>query len=103
MGTEKRQQASGLLGVPPTAFLPGPRASRSIRNRRVPSAGELPDVRRIARSWAAPGHSHWTLRWLRHIFDLLAGKVVELGVVDSISHETVHRTPRRTRSSPGKR
>lgn len=31
------------------------------------------------------GHDHWTLR-------LLAGKLVELSVVDSISHETVRRT-----------
>lgn len=35
---------------------------------------------------AAPhGHDHWTLR-------LLAGKLVELGVVETISHETVRTT-----------
>jgi transposase len=35
---------------------------------------------------AAPnGHAHWTLR-------LLAGKLVELGVVETISHETVRST-----------
>jgi transposase len=35
---------------------------------------------------AAPaGHEHWTMR-------LLAGKLVELGIVESISHETVRLT-----------
>ena len=39
---------------------------------------------------AAPdGHEHWTLR-------LLAGKLVQLGVVDAISHETVRRTLKKT-------
>ena len=31
------------------------------------------------------GYANWSLR-------LLAGKIVELGIVDSISHETVRRT-----------
>ncbi len=31
------------------------------------------------------GHEHWTLR-------LLAGKMVELGVVERVSHETIRRT-----------
>jgi transposase len=31
------------------------------------------------------GHEHWTLR-------LLAGKMVELGIVESVSHETIRRT-----------
>ena len=35
------------------------------------------------------GFSNWTLR-------LLAGKVVELGIVDSLSHETVRRTLKKT-------
>lgn len=38
----------------------------------------------IACSTAPDGHAHWTLR-------LLAGKAVELGFVDSISHETVRK------------
>ncbi len=39
---------------------------------------------------AAPeGHEHWTLR-------LLAGQLVQLGVVDAISHETVRRTLKKT-------
>jgi len=36
------------------------------------------------------GHEHWTLR-------LLAGKLVELEVVDSISYETIRRTLKKTR------
>jgi transposase len=36
------------------------------------------------------GHEHWTLR-------LLAGKMIELAVVDSISYETVRRTLKKTR------
>jgi transposase len=40
-------------------------------------------------SQAPEGHAHWTLR-------LLAGKLVALEVVDSISHETVRRTLKKT-------
>jgi Homeodomain-like domain len=36
-----------------------------------------------------PGFANWTLR-------LLARKVVELGIVDSVSHETVRRTLKKT-------
>jgi transposase len=38
---------------------------------------------------APEGHAHWTLR-------LLAGRLVQLGVVDTISHETVRRTLKKT-------
>lgn len=38
---------------------------------------------------APEGHEHWTLR-------LLAGKLVELGVVDTVSYETVRRTLKKT-------
>jgi transposase len=40
-------------------------------------------------SEAPEGHERWTLR-------LLAGKLVQLGVVDTISHETVRRTLKKT-------
>lgn len=40
-------------------------------------------------SKAPEGHEHWTLR-------LLAGKLVQLGVVDSVSYETVRRTLKKT-------
>lgn len=40
-------------------------------------------------STAPKGHEHWTMR-------LLAGKLVELGIVESISHETVRLTLKKT-------
>ena len=40
-------------------------------------------------SKAPEGHEHWTVR-------LLAGKLVELGIVESISHETVRLTLKKT-------
>lgn len=40
------------------------------------------------------GQAQWSLR-------LLADKVVELGYVESISHETIRRVLKKTRSSPG--
>ena len=41
------------------------------------------------------GHDHWTLR-------LLAGKVVELKLVSSMSHEGVRKRLKKTLSSPGR-
>jgi transposase len=41
------------------------------------------------------GHARWTLR-------LLAGKAVELGFTDSMSHETVRRMLKKTTSSLGR-
>jgi len=38
---------------------------------------------------APEGHGHWSLR-------LLAGKLVQLGVVDTVSHETVRKTLKKT-------
>ena len=48
----------------------------------------------LACSPAPDGHDHWTLR-------ALAGKVVELGLVESLSHETVRLRLKETRSSRG--
>jgi transposase len=52
----------------------------------------------IALSCSAPpaGHARWTLR-------LLAQKAVELEYVESISHETVRRTLKKTNSKLGKK
>jgi len=50
----------------------------------------------LACSQAPEGRSRWTLQ-------LLADRLVELAVVDSISDETVRRTLKKTRSSPGAR
>ena len=49
----------------------------------------------LACSPAPDGHDHWTLR-------LLAGKAVELGVVDSISHEGIRKRLKKTNSSRGR-
>ena len=48
----------------------------------------------LACSPAPEGHEHWTLR-------LLASKVVELGLVESLSHETVRLRLKKTPSSRG--
>jgi len=50
----------------------------------------------IACSKPPKGRSRWTLR-------LLADKAVELNVVDSISHTTIHRILKKIRPSPGRR
>ncbi len=48
----------------------------------------------LACSQAPQGRSRWSLR-------LLADRLVELGVVESVSHMTVSRTLKKTNSSPG--
>ena len=48
----------------------------------------------LACSPAPDGHDHWTLR-------ALAGKAVELGLVESLSHETVRLRLKKPRSSRG--
>ena len=65
------------------------------RRRKLDDRGEAHLIA-LACSSAPEGHDHWTLR-------LLAGKVVELGLAASMSHEGVRRRLKKTRSSPGKR
>ena len=50
----------------------------------------------LACSPVPDGHDHWTMR-------ALAGKVVELGLVESLSPETVRLRLKKTRSSQGSR
>lgn len=50
----------------------------------------------VACSDPPEGRTRWTLR-------LLAGRLVELGVVEEISHETVRRTLKKTTRNPGRR
>ena len=63
--------------------------------RRTPPVEKLLSGEQEARIIATrlgsppPGYAHWTLR-------LLARKVVELGIVDSVSSETVRRTLKKT-------
>ncbi len=57
---------------------------RPGQKRKLDGRGEAQLVA-TACSKAPLGHEHWTMR-------LLAGKLVELGIVESISHETVRLT-----------
>lgn len=57
---------------------------RPGQRRKLDGRGEAQLIA-TACSQAPEGHDHWTIR-------LLAGRLVELGVVDSISHETVRLT-----------
>lgn len=57
---------------------------RPGQRRKLDGRGEAQLIA-TACSQAPEGHDHWTMR-------LLAGKLVELGVVESISHETVRTT-----------
>ena len=50
----------------------------------------------LACSPAPEGHAHWNLR-------LLADRMVELGVVESLSHEAVRQHLKKTSSSRGRR
>jgi hypothetical protein len=70
-----------------------PLPSKRVYQRKLDGKGE---AQLIAMACSAPpeGYAHWTLR-------LLAGTMVELEYVDSISHETVGQVLKKTRSSPG--
>ena len=69
------------------------RAPRRVYTRKLDGEQE---ARLIALTCSEPpaGHARWTLR-------LLADKLVELAVVETVSHETVHRVLKKTRSSRG--
>ena len=62
---------------------------RPGQKRKLDGRGEATLIA-TACSMVPEGHEHWTLR-------LLAGKMVELAVVDSISYETIRRTLKKTR------
>ena len=64
------------------------------RYRKLEDRGEAHLIA-LACSPAPEGHDHWTLR-------LLAGKVVELGLASSLSHETVRLHLKKTSSSHGR-
>jgi transposase len=63
------------------------------KSRRLDGAGEARLVA-VACSAAPAGRVRWTLQ-------LLADKLVELGVTDSVCPETVRQTLKKTNSSPG--
>ncbi len=64
------------------------------RYRKLDYRGEAHLIA-LACSPAPPGHDHWTLR-------LLAGKVVELGLASSMSHEGIRHRLKKTLSSRGR-
>ncbi len=64
------------------------------RHRKLDDLGEAHLIA-LACSEPPAGHDHWTLR-------LLAGKVVELGLAPSLSHETVRLHLKKTPSSRGR-
>jgi transposase len=65
------------------------------RHRKLDDRGEAHLVA-LACSPAPEGHERWTLR-------LLAGKVVELGLASSMSHEGVRKRLKKTPSNRGRR
>ena len=75
---------------------------RALRDRRQANQHRKLDDRgeahlvALACSPAPEGHERWTLR-------LLAGKVVELGLASSMSHEGVRKRLKKTLSSRGRR
>ncbi len=70
-----------------------PRPSPQVRLRRLDGVAEARLVA-LACSPAPRGQKRWTLR-------LLADRLVALQVVDSVSHETVRQTLKKTTSSLG--
>ena len=84
--TKRRYSEEGLDGV----LHDHPQANRY---RKLDDRGEAHLIA-LACSDAPEGHDHWTLR-------LLAGKVVELGLVAALSHEAVRLRLKKTPSSPG--
>ncbi len=92
--TKRRYAEEGLDGV----LHDHPQANRY---RKLDDRGEAHPVSSTGQALIAlacgdapEGHDHWTLR-------LLADKVVELGVVESLSYETVRLRLKKTPSSPG--
>ena len=65
------------------------------RRRKLDDRGEAHLIA-LACSPPPEGHDHWTLR-------LLAGRVVELGLAPSMSHEGVRKRLKKTPSSRGRR
>jgi len=70
-----------------------PRPSRQVHPRKLDGIQEAHLVA-VACSPAPKGRARWSLR-------LLADKLVELEIVDDISHETVRQTLKKTNSSHG--
>ena len=64
------------------------------RRRHALTGEQAAHLIAIACTPAPAGHDHWTIR-------LLADKAVELGFVESIAKDTIHRLLKKTNSNPG--
>ena len=73
----------------------GSRQGRRVHERKADGDFEAHLVA-LSCGKAPPGFARWSLR-------LLADRVVELGYIDSVSHETIRRVLKKTRSSHGRR
>jgi transposase len=65
-------------------------------HRRKITGDEEAHLIALCCSQAPEGHARWTLR-------MLADKMVELDIVDAVSHETIRRTLKKMNLNPGKR
>jgi hypothetical protein len=72
------------------------RKSVTNAHRRKITGDEEAHVIALYCSQAPEGHERWTLR-------MLADKMVELDIVDAVSHETVRRTVKKMHLNLGKR
>ncbi len=87
---------TGLSSALPRKGWTGPCGTGAMvnRHRKLDDRSEAHLIA-LACSPAPEGHDHWTLR-------LLAGKVVELGLASSMSHEGVRKRLKKTFSSRGR-
>ena len=93
---KQRFTGEGLAGVlkdRPQANRPR-KVDEKVEAHPVSSTGQA--LIALACSPVPDGHDHWTMR-------ALAGKVVELGLVESLSPETVRLRLKKTRSNHGSR
>lgn len=91
-----------LLNWKKTAVLEGPLAVLERKARLTPPIAPKVDghveaqIVKLACSTPPDGRAKWSLR-------LLAKRVVELGIVDSLSHETIRRVQKKICSNPGRK
>jgi hypothetical protein len=84
----KRAVEEGPLSLLERKPPDSPRVAPKLRGR------EIARLTQLACSPAPPGHARWTLQ-------LLAGRLVELEIVESVSRETVRQALKKTISSLG--
>jgi transposase len=82
----RRFQQGGLVAVL--------EEQHQTRRRQALTGEQAAHLIALACTPAPAGHDHWTIR-------LLADKAVELGFVESIAKDTIHRLLKKTNSNPG--